>query len=177
MDTKSEDKMIRQIEKNLTDQINEEYPLYSNDYINKEPVTMSRAEYIRQARESCLRQLSNTQVYSKPYDVNYMNMENMKQETPLPKKSKNWNLFHVGSQDNLVKSEKSAIEENTPQEIASFHSLVIRTVCAIVIFITIFVINKFDINIGAITADSIREYVTGNDKLQELENLVVTWLK
>ena len=89
MDNKNEDTLVRQIEENLSNQINENYPLFTNDYINNTPITLSRAEYIRQAREACLRQLSNAQVYSRPYDVNYMDTETLNPEQNTNKKQKN----------------------------------------------------------------------------------------
>jgi hypothetical protein len=81
-------------------------------------------------------------------------------------------LFHDGFQESA-----SAKEENTPQEIAAFRALIIRTVCAIVLFLFIFVVDKFEISIGKITPGKIQEYVTGNDSLQELEDIIVTWIK
>ena len=170
MDSRSEDKMILQIERNLSDQMEEEYPLYSNEHINKTPVTISRAEYIRQAREACLQKLSDTQLYSRPYDVQYMDSESMN-SVQSPARKMKWNLFQEGGSNSKLK------KEDSPQEIASFHFLIIRTVCAIVIFLAIFVIDKFDFHIGALTPDLVQEYVTGNDQLEKLEDLVVTWLK
>ncbi|HWT76851.1 MAG TPA: hypothetical protein VN258_19295 [Mobilitalea sp.] len=205
MDTKSEDKIVRQIEKSLSNNINEnlfltgrvfdhnrtsvngntalavtdnpknkeaeqeEYPLVSKDYISDSPITISRAEYIRQAREACLRQLSNTQIYSRPYDVNYMEPVEESPEQFNNKKAKAWNLFH--------EEEAASKEVDTPQEIASFRFLIIRTICAVVLFLTIFLIDKFEFTIGNLTPGMIQEYVTGNDSLQSLEDFIVTWLK
>lgn len=197
MDTKSEDKIVRQIEKSLSNNMNEnlfltsehtnsvvvtkeegkkeledpDYPLFSYDKINDSQITMSRAEYIRQAREACLRQLSNSQVYSRAYDVNYMEAEAVIADQPLTnKKEKAWKLFSD-------EPRTDSMEEDTPGEIASFRSLIIRTVCAVVLFISVFVIDKFELSIGKLTHTMIQEYVTGNDSLQVLENFIVTWLK
>jgi hypothetical protein len=208
VDTKSEDTIVRQIEKNLSNNINEnlflsgrliensktpaksngaleavreskdtgndnpDYPLVSYDHITNTP-TLSRAEYIRQAREACLRQLSNTQVYSRPYDVNYMDTEARDSEQLNKKKAKVMKLFHNEAEE----EEASALEENTPQELASYRSLIIRSVCAIVLFLSIFLIDKFDIKIGNLTQKMIQDYVTGNDTLKQLEDILVTWLK
>jgi hypothetical protein len=43
--------------------------------------------------------------------------------------------------------------------------------------LTIFILDKFKITIGMLTPDVVKEYVTGNDTLQEIENILVTWLK
>lgn len=206
MDTKSEDKIVRQIEKSLSNNINEnlfltgrvfennktpnknntalmaaenlkeketereDIPLVSTDYISDSQITLSRAEYIRQAREACLRQLSNTQIYSRPYDVHYPDTEEENTEQFNNNKAKAWNLFHE-------KELSASKEADSPQDIASFRSLIIRTVCAILLFISVFIIDKFELTIGNLTHGMIQEYVTGNDTLQNLENIIVTWLK
>lgn len=208
MDNNSEDKIVRQIEKSLSNNINEnlfmtgktyeynrsfmkgnnallpaeeqnrletekeDYPLVSYDYISNTQPTLSRAEYIRQAREACLRQLSNIQLYSRPYDVNYMDTEVIPTEQLNQKKAKAWKLFH---EEGEVKSDSKT--ENTPQEIASFRALIIRTVCAIVLFISVFIFDKLELNIGGLSNHMIQSYITGNDSLQQLENFVVSWLK
>lgn len=217
MDTKSEDTMIRQIEKNLSNNVNDdlfhtgrivesnkpivksrnslikledinrktekaedteegapnklELPLVSNENLNYAP-RISRAEYIRQAREACLRQLSSVQLYSKPYEVNYMDSEPEEPEQTKNKKAKLTKLF-----GNEAEEENSATEENTPQELAAYRSLIIRSVCAIAIFLCVFIIDKFKLSIGNISYSMIEEYVTGKDTLQVLEDILVTWLK
>jgi hypothetical protein len=204
--TKIEDTMVRQIEKSLSNNINEnlfltgrvyennkppvnsntiyeidnqsltdtnnlEYAPVNYGYINDNPA-LSRAEYIRQAREACLRQLSATQVYSRPYEVNYPDMEAQNSDQLTHKKAKAFRLFQSGTELN-----NTTAEENTPQEIASYRSLIIRTVCAVVIFLSIFIIDKFELKIGGLTHHIIQQYVTGNDALQQLENILVAWLK
>lgn len=212
MDTKNEDTIVRQIEKNLSNNINEnlfltgrvpdlqketakvyqqpkknsydvngetkdislepDYPLVSNDYISNSPISISRAEYIRQAREACLRQMSDAQAYCRPYDSNYMEAEPSGNEAQALKKDRALTLFHKDTQ----KADYGR-EENSPQEIAAFRALIIRTVCAIVLFLFLFIIDRFDISIGKITPDTIQEYVTGKDTFIELEDKIVTWLK
>lgn len=215
MDNRNEDKIVRQIEKNLSNNINEnlflsgrspenrrttEYsrllagnnallvspedssghnnaeaenqdiPLVSSGYINNTP-GISRAEYIRQAREACLRQLSNAQLYSRPYDVNYMDQENNAAELPDNQKDNAIKLLQNDSKNELLP------EEHSQQELASYRSLVIRCVCAIILFLSIFAFDKFNLKAGTITNKTFQEYVTGNDALQDLENILVTWLK
>ena len=104
-----------------------------------EPVPMSRAEYIRQAREACHRQL---------------NLD--------PK------------QVRVYEEHKENISSN---ELASFNGLIIRSVCAIVIFLIIFAIDKLDAKIGDFSSAYIKDFLTTNKTLEYLENLVVTWLK
>jgi hypothetical protein len=208
MDSKYEDNMVSQIEKNLSNNINEnlfltgkvfenskslikrkylqeheqateelradsqEYPLVSTEHISDAPVSLSRAEYIKQAREACLRQLSNSQVYSKPYEVNYLDTDTGSSEAVINKKPVHWKLFPDGTHP-----AGADVDENSPQEIAAFRSLIIRTVCAIVLFISIFIIDKFELKVGNLTNNMIQEYITGNDSLKALEDVIVTWLK
>lgn len=134
------------------------------EYIKPLP-QLSRAEYIRQAREACMRQMNSIQPLSRRAEDFIMN-----QEAPdidyEHKQSRRLNLFHSDTQ-----------EKDTAEEIASFRSLMIRSICAIIIFISIFVIDKFEIKWGDFTYETIREYVMGNDKMQELETWIVSWLK
>lgn len=210
MDAKSEDTMVRQIEKNLTNNINENlflsgraasgsslavgnstsfdkaseemypdeepdtgYPLVSYDYITKSP-GLTRAEYIRQAREACLRQLSLQQVYSRPYDVNYMEheAETKQEEQPDQRNEKVISLYQ-----NEEAEEKITEEYNKVHEVAAYRSLIIRSICAILLFLCIFAVDKFHIKIGDLTDTMIKDYVIGNDALKNLENFLVSWLK
>lgn len=207
MSNKNEDNMVRLIEKNLSNNINndlfltgrifesskptvnqsdpsgknranmhetseqpEDYPLVVNDYVDVMSPSISRAEYIRQAREACLRQLSSSQIYSKPYESNYMLTDKQDQEQQTDRRAKPWKLFQE------TQSTEGA-QEASQQELASFRFLIIRTVCAIILFLTIFIIDKFDLKIGDFTSARIQEYIVGRDTLQSLEDIVVTWLK
>ncbi|MGF7144252.1 hypothetical protein HNQ56_002683 [Anaerotaenia torta] len=204
-DKRVEDRMVRQIEKNLHSNMNEnlfmtgrgdagrndrtkdkrgdggrenilsassdaeaESPLVSLDYYNP-AIPVSRAEYIRQARESCLRQLSVMQSTARAYDSYYLDSALENAELEHGRKGKPLRLFH---EENYT-----AEEEDSLREAAAFRFLVIRTVCALVLFLSIFLIDKLNINIGSLTPSVIQEYVTGKDTLKELENIVVTLLK
>lgn len=204
MDTRIEDTMVRQIEKNLSEQMNEnlffsgraiedrtatvnnqytsdkkgdivlneenDYPLVAHDYIGNSQ-GLTRAEYIRQAREACLRQLSAVQIYTKPYETNYMETEAI-EEDQQQKKAKVMELFHEVPVENNEK-----VKESNNKELISYRSLLIRCVCAIVLFLSVFLLDKFKVSIGDFSHNMIKEYVTGNDALKQLENILVTWLK
>ncbi len=207
MDSKNEDTMVRQIETNLSNNINDNlfltgrmlegnkatlgrkqltamaddvitadvanqnYPLVSNDFTNHS-VSLSRAEYIRQAREACLRQLSAVQIYSKPYDSNYMDAEEESNDQLNQKKAKVMKLFHNDTEEETEQS-----TQNTVNGLGIYRSIIIRCVCAILIFASIFMIDKFNVKIGNVTNKTIKEYVMGNDVIKDLENIIVTWLK
>ena len=63
------------------------------------------------------------------------------------------------------------------KEQASYNFLIIRMVCAIVLFLAIFLIDKFDLKIGDFNTNMIQEYVTGKDNMKYLEERIVTWIK
>ncbi|NLC17755.1 MAG: hypothetical protein GX757_00820 [Clostridiales bacterium] len=206
MDTKYEDNILSQIEKNLSSNINEnlfltgrvfegantltkkkflqeheeasrslnsekeEYPLVSKEHISEIP-PLSRAELIRQAREACLKQLNGSQTYSRPYEPSYISLDNINADVPVVKKEGHFRLFANGPRSDMTRDEAS------PQEIAAFRSLIIRTVCAVILFLSLFIIDKFDLKIGNITNTRIKEYITGNDALKALEDMIVAWLK
>ncbi len=205
MDTHMEDKMYRQIEKNLSNNINEnlfstgnlyekeEQPVRSlavanhpypekkqemqpyaqewDIYENHNQPAITRAEYIRQAREACLRQLSITQNEGRVYDSYYQEAGETQGEQEK-KKAKAMKLFHEETGH-----KKAADADATPQEIASFRFLVIRMVCAIVLFVSVFIIDKLELKFGGFSYDLIRQYITTKDSLVGLQNWIVTWLK
>lgn len=207
MDSKNEDTMVRQIEKNLSNNINDDlfltgrmiegrnsvlgknqmiamdndvitadtanqdYPLVSNDYISHSG-SLTRAEYIRQAREACLRQLSAVQIYSRPYDSNYLDAETESNDQLNQKKARVMKLF---KNDTVEEAEQSDTKPASMLKVYRF--VIIRFVCAILLFASIFMIDKFNVKIGKVSNNTIKEYVMGNDALKNLENIIVTWLK
>jgi hypothetical protein len=171
MDKYAEDRMVQQIEKNLSGHLQEmeEQPIVSFDYSN--PISISRAEYIRQAREACLRQLSEVQNTARAYDSYYVGTYPQSVEPVKEPKKKTTGLFHEG-----ITYDRPARVEST-QDILAFRFLMLRTVCAIALFLCLFLIDRFDFPIGNMGSEKIQEYITGNDTLDTLENLLVTWLK
>lgn len=203
MDKKVEDKMVQQIEKNLNNNIDEnlfltgrnydkdklqkksqnqgsqkslsdksntavENPLVSLEYYNP-AIPVSRAEYIRQARESCLRQLSTMQSTARAYDSYYLDSALQNAEVEQNKKPRINRLFHEG---NEVSKDEEAL-----QEIIAFRFLIVRLVCAMLLFLSIFLIDKFNFSIGEFSSAKIEEYVSGKDNMKQLEDFVITLLK
>lgn len=125
---------------------------------------MSRAEYIRLAREACLRQLyaMETPVSSD----SYIDEEIHNSFFGKKKKDKVAKLFQDGNE-----------EVNIQEEIASYKSLIIRTICAVVIFMAIFIIDKVKLNWGNFSYETIKHYVTGYNQLAEIEEKIVSWFK
>ena len=134
------------------------------EYREEEP-RLSRAEYIIQAREACLRQMSLMDSSGRPYDDYGNDLDSIYSTHERKKRSKVERLFN------------DTEEEVPPEELASFRSLIIRTVCAAVIFTSIFIIDKVKVEWGVFSYETIQRYVTGNNQLKVLEELIVSWLK
>lgn len=215
MDTSYEDKIYRQIEKNLSSNINDKLfvpiemidenlqksqkrkrivdsvsyeekaiqedttyydkdKLYDNRLNNNKDIEknsedgprISRAEYIRQAREACLRQMNTLDSSVRASDIYIGEEDSSYFSQGKKKKDKTSRLFYDGGD-----------EEVLPEDIASFKSLIIRTVFAVVLFICIFVIDKIKVDWGAFSHETIREYVTGNNQLKVLEEIIISLLK
>lgn len=198
MDTNMEDRMLHQIQTNLSNSIDEN--LFStgrtfevNHAANKGlpmdsmgrgdtsigeketafeamestyPSTkLTRAEYIRQAREACLKQLGTVPQGAR--NMEHVQEANDQNAPLLPSKKKN----------RLIKLFPEVSDEDTQKEAASFNSLIIRTVCCVVIFLSIFVIDKLKVEWGEFSHLTVREFITGNDKLSALEEIIISWLK
>ena len=130
-----EEKFYKQVEKGVSNNIDENLFDTGRVYLNINDFSLdkdsteelegveddfpriSRAEYIRQARESCLRQMDSLQV-----DVNM------------------WNKLPQVDYEN---------EENNREveEVNSFNFLLIRVICALVIFLSVFFIDKLEVKL------------------------------
>lgn len=137
----------------------------NNEHREERPV-MSRAEYIRLAREACLRQLYTLES-SSGLSNNYISNEEVHNSVfGKKKKDKIARLFQEGKDT-----------ETIPEEIASYKSLLIRTVCALVIFLSIFIMDKIKVKWGNFSYETIRHYVTGYNQLEKIEEIIISWLK
>ncbi|HKL80743.1 MAG TPA: hypothetical protein VJ888_09960 [Mobilitalea sp.] len=220
MDTNVEDKMIHQIEKSLSNNINENLftagrltedrksfersgSLFSNSDFNRNSKNLrqaptkenaqaytsdvlydkvkdiqdeksadagaypqlSRAEYIRQAREACLKQMNLAPSGGRSFEDRGEEDSTSHSEQALKKKVKGMKLL------------REDVGDDEAYEEASFRALIIRTVCAIVIFMSVFVIDKFDVKLGNFSNQTIQEFVTGKDSITELEDMIVSLLK
>ncbi len=170
METSVEDKIVHQIEKNLSNNINENLftagRVYEEKKLDHSFPQLSRAEYIRQAREACLRQMNTTSSITRgagnPIDEN----EILHPVFSNTRKKREGNLFQ--SMDE---------EENSALEVAAFRSLIIRTVGAVVIFLSIFIIDRFKMKWGDFSFQTVENFIRGKDGLAALEELIVSWLK
>lgn len=197
MDANVEDKIVRQIEKNLSTNMNDNLfgsgrliedrrPVELNNPVletslsvresrgglpekNKDDTELSitqlsRAEYIRQAREACLRQMNATPSVMRGAGNAIDENEILHPALISRKKQKE-------DHGDRLKEEDSALE------VAAYRSLIIRTVCAVMIFVSIFLIDKFKMKFGDFSFKTVEDFVRGKDGLAALEDLIVSWLK
>ncbi len=168
MEVKIDDKMYRQLERNVSNNIDEnlfdtgrifisenDKKIEGLDNKEEEIPILSRAEYIRQARESCMRQMESLQIGEQYIDTSYTKI----------------NPIKLGEIEEIDSNKEKIIYA---EELNSFKSLLIRTICALVIFFSIFLIDKLEVNLGGFSHEEVQEYVTGKDHLKKLEETVVS---
>jgi hypothetical protein len=128
---------------------------------NQEQFTVpSRAEYIRLARESCSKNLSSTNGNGKNQGSN-----KMKGNEKLDKiKIKIWNQGYAG---NIT--ENQTLFTLTPSKL-----LLIRTVCAFLLFLSVFLIDRFDVKMKIVNSDFIQESILSNQTVEDAENFFVS---
>ncbi len=119
---------------------------------------LSRDEYIRLARESCTRNLSYTNGATK----NYGTYKNLKSENP-----KLWNRADVKNRFSMGRTGL-----NIPA--INLKSFLIRIICALMLFLTIFIIDKFGVKLKAFNSKYIQEMVSSNKSIEDAENFFVS---
>lgn len=165
MEGDMEEKFYKQVEKGVSNNIDENLFDTGRVYLNINDFSLdkdsteelegveddfpriSRAEYIRQARESCLRQMDSLQVDVKHVETNFPQVDYENEEN-----------------------------NREVEEVNSFNFLLIRVICALVIFLSVFFIDKLEVKLGEFSYVQLEEYITGNDHLKRLEEVVLSWI-
>ncbi|MFU0827618.1 MAG: hypothetical protein ACFWTJ_08790 [Lachnoclostridium sp.] len=123
---------------------------------NQEQITtISRDEYIRLARESCVRNLD--------YHGGMKNYGGNKRLF-YPKKVRSLNSSGTGD---------SSLDSGYAMSKAKVKFFLIRLICAFILFLTIFIIDKFEIKISTFTSKNIEEMVATNQGIQDAEAFFV----
>jgi hypothetical protein len=121
--------------------------------------TPSRAEYIKLARESCTRNLNAPSWSSK-------NNGKMKDED----KESRFSLFKKKDIPDYYSFTQG--EFDIPN--SSMRLFLIRAVCAFMLFLTIFIIDKLNIEFKGISSKSIKQLVSSNQGIEDAENFFVS---
>ena len=118
----------------------------------------SRAEYIKLARESCTRNLNaqglNNKNNSKIKDENKNIKGLLKKGAPVDYYSFTQGEFDVPS--------------------SSIKFFAIRVICAFMLFLTVFIIDKLNIEFRGISSKSIKQLVASNQGVEDAENFLVS---
>ena len=119
---------------------------------------LSRDEYIRIARESCTRNLG--------YNGGTKNHGKMNKGYAYTEKIRPWDQSEPSHRSELVDSHFT---------IAPFKvkSLLIRLICALVLFLSIFLFDKFDLKVKTFNSKNIQEMVSSNQSIDEAETFFV----
>lgn len=120
---------------------------------------LSRDEYIRLARESCTRNLS--------YNGNYKNHSGSKNKGYISTdKLKAWDQAET-------KHKFGFTDAGLNWAPVKIKSLLIRIICALVLFLAIFLIDKFDVNVKSLNSENIQNLVASDQSIDEAENFFV----
>lgn len=115
---------------------------------------LSRAELIKLARDSCSKNLGPVNRNSKEYGL---------------AKQKEQHYYDGRAYDLSGK-----LSEIPPVSIKFF---LIRVICALMIFLTVLLIDKLDINFGSVNSDYIRKCVSSNQEIEDAERIVVSFFE
>lgn len=124
--------------------------------------TLSRDEYVRLARESCTRNLSYNGGNIKNHGMNknkgYIN----------PDKVRTWD------QTDMKSTDMSMTETHFNMTSINVKSLLIRLICALMLFLTVFLIDKFDVKVKTFDSKYIQDLVSSDQGIDQAENFFVT---
>ncbi len=115
---------------------------------------LSREEYIRLARESCKKNLSYNGGNLKNHGIN-KSKGNIKTEKP-----KTWDQTDMKTRLNLSS--------------VNLKPLLIRIICAFVLFLAVFLIDKFDVKINSFNSKYIQDLVSSKQSIEDAENFFVS---
>lgn len=125
----------------------------------EELMAHSRAEYIRLARESCTRNLGSN--HSGKNNNQYKEMQKEQRRA-------------------LSTYAKTETYETTLPDVDSilpvfhFKPVLIRVICCALIFLSVFIIDKFDITIKNFNSNTVKEYISSNEGIEEAQNFFVS---
>jgi hypothetical protein len=124
---------------------------------------VSRDEYIRLARESCTRNLGPNGSYKNHggnKNKGYLNNDKMR----------TW--------DNAEEYHKSDFADTGLNMVpVNIKSLLIRVICAMLLFLTVFIIDKFDFKTKTFDSNHIKQLVSSNQTIDEAEDFVISLYK
>jgi hypothetical protein len=127
--------------------------------------TLSRADLIKLARESCTKNLSSRNFNSRNLASRNLSSSNL---DSMYRNSKDKRLY--GNTYTMTGKKF----ELPPFSIKFF---VIRLLCALMIFLTVLMIDKMNINLKVVNSENIKNCVASNQEIENAEELVVSFFE
>lgn len=115
-------------------------------------IALSRDEYIRMARESCVKNLH-------------------------PDGGTNKNELHKKNARNYDFYKNSELFSGMNIKSTGMRSLLIRTICVLVLFLSILMVDKLKISVNTFNSDFIKNAIVSNEGVEKAEDFFVSVLK
>lgn len=125
----------------------------------EELMVPSRAEYIRLARESCTRNLGS-------YNLG-------KNHNPYKELQKEQRKV-LSSYAKTETYQTSLPGEETVVPAFRVKSILVKLICCALIFLSVFIIDKFDITVKNFSSNTVKEYIASNEGMEQAQNFFVT---
>lgn len=120
----------------------------------------SRAELIKLARESCTKNLSSANSNNKNQNSSQYKAQN---------KSKNQGVARQSDSSNL-----HTISGRVELPTMNLKLFIIRMICAVMIFLTVLIIDKLDIKFQELSSDLIEKCISTNQGMEDAEEFFVS---
>ncbi len=125
----------------------------------EELMDYSRAEYIKLARESCTRNLG----------MNHAG-KNSNQYKELQREQKRALAAYAKTE-----SYHDALPgENYTLPVIHYKTLLIKVICCALIFLSVFILDKFDITYKNFSSNTVKEYISSTGGIEEAQNFFVS---
>lgn len=117
----------------------------------------SRAEYIRLARESCTRNLGIN---------NLGKNRNLYKEMYKEQRKALMASYSDANQDKFG--------DTTILSSVNMKFLLLRIICCCLLFLSVFIFDKFDITIKDFNVDTVKQYITSNEGVKEAQDFFIS---
>lgn len=124
----------------------------------------SRAEVIKIARDSCTRNLSS------------VNKNNKNQNVIKNKDLSMMDRFELEKQTG-VKTPFALSGDGLAMSSMTVKLFLIRVICAFVLFLTVLLIDKFDVKLKAVNSEFVQELVSTNKGIEDAQDYVVSFFE
>lgn len=125
----------------------------------EELMDYSRAEYIRLARESCTRNLGSN--HSGKYSNQYKELQREQKKA-------------LSAYTKTEINHQSLPGDDYALPVFHYKTLLIKIICCALIFLSVYIIDKFDISYKNFSSTTVKEYISSNEGIEEAQNFFVS---